>query len=70
MDSYLYWIMTAIALVIAELLTGTFYLLVLGIAATGGAALAYFRLPLGALFCRAALAGLLSSSRLMAWCRN
>ena len=38
----------AVALVIGELLTGTFYLLVLGIAATGGAALAYFGLPLGA----------------------
>ena len=48
MDPYLYWILTAIALVIVELLTGTFYLLVLGVAATGGAALAYFGLPLGA----------------------
>ena len=48
MDSYLYWILMAVALVIGELLTGTFYLLVLGIAATGGAALAYFGLPLGA----------------------
>ena len=48
MDSYLYWILTAIALVIVELLTGTFYLLVLGLAATGGAALAYFGMPLAA----------------------
>jgi len=31
LDPYLYWILTAIALVIVELLTGTFYLLVLGI---------------------------------------
>ena len=48
MDSYLYWILMAVALVIGELLTGTFYLLVLGIAATGGAALDYFGFPLGA----------------------
>lgn len=42
------WILTAIALVIVELLTGTFYLLVLGVAATGGAALSYLGLPLWA----------------------
>ena len=48
MDSYLYWILTAIALVIVELLSGTFYLLVLGIAAGAGAALAYFGFPFGA----------------------
>jgi membrane protein implicated in regulation of membrane protease activity len=45
MDPYLYWILTAIALVIVELLTGTFYLLVLSIAAAAGGALAYFDLP-------------------------
>ena len=48
MDSYLYWILTAIALVIVELLTGTFYLLVLGVAAVGGAALAYLGFSFGA----------------------
>ena len=48
MDSYLYWILTAIALVIVELLSGTFYLLVLAIAAGGGASLAYFGFPFGA----------------------
>jgi membrane protein implicated in regulation of membrane protease activity len=47
LDSYLYWILTAIALVIVELLTGTFFLLVLGVAAAGGAALAYFGMPFG-----------------------
>jgi membrane protein implicated in regulation of membrane protease activity len=45
MDPYLYWILTAITLVIVELLTGTFYLLVLGVAAAAGGALAYFNLP-------------------------
>src|SRR5687767_4301491 len=48
MDPYLYWILTAIALVIVELLSGTFYLLVLAIAAAGGGALAYFGFPFGA----------------------
>lgn len=45
MDSYLYWILTAIALVIVELLSGTFYLLVLAVASAGGGALAYFGFP-------------------------
>lgn len=48
MDPYVVWILTAIALVIVELLTGTFFLLVLGVAATGGAALSYAGLPLWA----------------------
>ena len=48
MDPYLYWMLSAIGLVIVELLTGTFYLLVLGIAAGAGAALAYFGFPFSA----------------------
>ena len=48
MDPYLYWILSAIGLVIVELLTGTFYLLVLGIAAGAGATLAYFGFAFGA----------------------
>jgi len=47
-EPYLVWMLTAIGLVIVELLTGTFYLLVLGIAATAGAALAYAGMPLAA----------------------
>jgi membrane protein implicated in regulation of membrane protease activity len=47
-DVYVYWIVAGIVLVIVELLTGTFYLLVLGVAAAGGAALAYLGLPFGA----------------------
>ena len=42
MDAYLVWLIAGFALVIAELLTGTFYLLVLGVAAFFGAAVAYF----------------------------
>ena len=45
MQPYVWWILIAIALVIVELTTGTFYLLVLGVAAAGGAALAYFGMP-------------------------
>lgn len=41
MDSYLYWALIGIALIIAELLTGTFYLLIIGIAAFAGAGAAY-----------------------------
>lgn len=40
MDAYLVWIIAGFILIIAELLTGTFYLLMLGIAAIGTAAIA------------------------------
>src|SRR5690348_16704160 len=38
------WVIAGLALAISELLTGTFYLIVLGIAAFGAAAAAYFGL--------------------------
>ncbi|MBF8270807.1 MAG: hypothetical protein HW386_2516 [Gammaproteobacteria bacterium] len=44
MDSYLIWILVGFGLVIVELLTGTFYLLVLGLAAFGAAAVAFLGL--------------------------
>jgi len=42
MDAYLAWLLLGLALVIVELLTGTFYLLVLGMAAFGAGAMAWF----------------------------
>lgn len=45
MESYLIWLVAGFALVIAELATTTFYLLVLGIAAFAGAAAARFGVP-------------------------
>src|SRR5262252_4665156 len=44
MDASLAWAILGLALVIAELLTGTFYLLMLGAAAFGGAAAAWLGL--------------------------
>ena len=44
MDDYLAWVLVGFGLMITELLTGTFYLLMLGIAAFGGAAAAWFAL--------------------------
>jgi len=41
MDAYLVWLLLGLALVIVELLTGTFYLLVLGVAAFGAGAAAW-----------------------------
>jgi membrane protein implicated in regulation of membrane protease activity len=41
MEAYWWWAIAGIALVIAELITGTFYLLVIGIAALAGAAVAF-----------------------------
>jgi membrane protein implicated in regulation of membrane protease activity len=45
MDHSFIWLVTGIVLVIAELVTGTFYLLFLGIAAIVGAAVAYLGAP-------------------------
>ena len=47
-EPYVYWILVAIALVVVELLSGTFYLLVLAIGASAGAVLAYLGLPFAA----------------------
>lgn len=44
MESYLLWLAVGFVLVIAELVTGTFFLLVLGIAAFAGSATAWFGL--------------------------
>lgn len=41
MEPYLVWMLAGFGLVIIELLTGTFYLLMLGAAAFGGAVIAY-----------------------------
>ncbi len=41
MEHYIAWLVVGFGLVIVELLTGTFYLLMLGVAAFGGAAIAY-----------------------------
>jgi membrane protein implicated in regulation of membrane protease activity len=47
MDHATLWAVTGLALVIVELLTGTFYLLVLGLAAFGAAAAAFLGLDFG-----------------------
>lgn len=41
METYLIWLLAGFALVIIEMLTGTFYLLMLGAACFGGAVVAY-----------------------------
>lgn len=45
MDAYWWWTIAGIALVIAELITGTFYLLVIGLAALAGAGVALLDQP-------------------------
>jgi membrane protein implicated in regulation of membrane protease activity len=42
MENHIIWLLIGFGLMIVELLTGTFYLLVLGIAAFGGAAAGWF----------------------------
>lgn len=41
MENYVLWLIIGFALLVAELLTGTFYLLMFGVAAFGGAAAAW-----------------------------
>lgn len=43
MEVYLWWVIAGIALIIVELLSGTFYLLVAGLAAFAGAAASYLQ---------------------------
>jgi len=45
MDTYLIWLVAGFLLVIIELVSGTFYLLVLGIAAIAGGVVAYAGMP-------------------------
>jgi membrane protein implicated in regulation of membrane protease activity len=45
MDTYLIWLIAGFLLVIVELVSGTFYLLVLGIAAIAGGVVAYAGMP-------------------------
>ena len=42
MDLWIIWVVAGLALVIAELVTGTFYMLVIGIGAFAGAVVAWF----------------------------
>lgn len=57
MEPYVFWILVAIALVIIELLSGTFYLLVLGVAAAAGGLVAWLGMALAAQAAAATLVG-------------
>ena len=57
MDGYLIWIIAGFALIIIELMTGTFYLLVIGVGAFAGSAISWFG---GSLFAQSATAGAIS----------
>jgi membrane protein implicated in regulation of membrane protease activity len=46
MDTYLPWLIAGFVLIIVELVTGTFFLLVLGVAALAGGAVAWANQPL------------------------
>ena len=46
MDASLLWLLVGLGLIVAEVATGTFYLLFLGVAALAGSAVAYFGYPL------------------------
>ena len=57
MDGYLVWIIAGFALAIIELMSGTFYLLVLGSGAFAGSAVAWLG---GTLFAQCATAGVIA----------
>jgi membrane protein implicated in regulation of membrane protease activity len=57
MDLWIIWLVAGLALVIAELVTGTFYLLVIGIGAFAGAAVAWME---GGFITQAVVSGLIA----------
>lgn len=66
MDNYVVWLIAGFVLIISELATGTFFLLVLGIAAFAGAGVAYagYGFPLQSLTAAAlAVAGVVWAQR-------
>lgn len=67
MEIYVYWIVLALALVGLEIVTGTFYLLVIGIALTVGGAAAALGLALAWQFVFSAAAGVAGTITLQRW---
>jgi membrane protein implicated in regulation of membrane protease activity len=63
MDAYLVWILAGIALIIAELMSGTFYLLMLGLSAIIAGGVAYA----GAPFLAQVLVGTIAALAGMGW---
>lgn len=47
MEQYIWWAVAGMGLIIVELVTGTFFLLILGLAAFGGALAAYLNMSFG-----------------------
>lgn len=66
MEDYLIWLIAGFILVIIELISGTFFLLVLGIAAFAGAAIAYAKLGIWVQALTAAIVALAG----MSWVRS
>ena len=66
MDDYLAWLIAGFVLVIVELVSGSFYLLVLGIAAFAGAAVAYAKAGIAVQAITAAVVAVAG----MVWVRN
>jgi membrane protein implicated in regulation of membrane protease activity len=64
-EGYLAWVIAGVVLIVAELLTGTFYLLILGIAAFVAAAVAYLG---GGLLIQVVIAGAIAIAGVL-WIR-
>ncbi len=67
MEIYVYWILLALLLVGLEIVTGTFYLLVIGIALAGGGAAAALGLALVWQFVFSAVTGVVGTIMLRRW---
>ncbi len=61
MEAYIYWFVLGLILLGLELATGTFYMLVMALAAAGGGLAAYFGLPQALHFVAAAAIGLIGT---------
>lgn len=67
METYVYWILLALVLVGLEIVTGTFYLLVIGIALAVGGAAAALGFALVWQFVFSALTGVVGTIMLRSW---
>lgn len=67
MENYIVWFLLAFALLGLEMLSGTFYMLVFGVAAAAGGLMAYLGAAVTAQFIVAAIVGVVGTAVLRTW---
>lgn len=67
MENYIVWFLLAFALLGLEMLSGTFYMLVFGVAAAAGGVMAYLGAAVTLQFIVAAIVGVVGTAALRTW---